>query len=161
MLRDPIVLLLPHTLLHQGFDLARLIAEDGRWTWAVGYGLLERFALREHEKAFAKAMLSERTNFWLYRTDQRARCGDFIAVDMSSSAPEARVAYVIELKTGASLTVGRKGASTQLSGHRAALSAIAQTSVIAPSTRAIVLVGSPESVLAALADRAALLDNAK
>ena len=61
---------------------------------------LERFDMRSHERAFVKTVLAKRSNLWLFRTNQRRSCGDFIAIDMSPSRLADRRAYVMELKTG-------------------------------------------------------------
>lgn len=117
---EPLVLRLPPSM-STAFDLARLLAEDGRWSWAQGYELLERFGLAEYERDFAKALLRTLTRFWLYRTNQRRGCGDFVAVDMSPPDPRDRRAVVIELKLGERLAEGRGLNSPQLGSRSQAL----------------------------------------
>jgi hypothetical protein len=64
------------------------------------------FALSGPERVFARDLLRQRRNLWLWRTNQRARCGDFVVVDMSEPRPERRVARVIELKMSKRLGPG-------------------------------------------------------
>ena len=61
MASDPLTLYLPFSLVEE-FNLARVIASDGRWSWSEGYVLLEKFALASHEKRFARELLRRRRN---------------------------------------------------------------------------------------------------
>jgi len=141
-------LLLP-TWIVDRFDLARAIAEEQRWSWTDGYRLLERFEVTGPERAFVKTLLTRRTNLWLFRSNQRRACGDFIAVDMSSPEPDARAAAVIELKTGEPLALG--GARLQFANHADALAEIATTTGIITRATAVELVhGDAVVVLAHL-----------
>lgn len=146
---DPFVLYLPPSLL-AAFNLPRLIADDGRWSWAQGFELLERFELAEYERDFAKAVLRTLTRYWLYRTNQRRGCGDFIAVDMSPPAPRDRRAVVIELKLGEELVEDRGVRSPQLANHADAVAEIAQAGVLAADREITVVRGDPTAVLAYL-----------
>jgi hypothetical protein len=141
---DPLVLLLP-PWLGERFDLARAIAEDGRWSWAEGYRLLERFELAGHERAFVKTLFERRTNLWLYRANQREACGDFVVVDMSAPQPGERRVYVIELKTGAPLALG--GARLQCANHAAAVAELAATGIIAATSPVELVYGDAAAVL--------------
>jgi hypothetical protein len=67
------------------------------------------FAFKSDERSFARELLARRTELWLYRSNQRAFCGDFLAVDMSSPLPSRRRAFVIELKLAGALRVGSGG----------------------------------------------------
>ena len=147
--REPLVLHLPPSLL-EGFDLARLIAAQGRWSWSYGFELLERFELGEYERAFAKDVLRTRTRLRLYRTNQRRGCGDFVAVDMSPPGPRDRVAVVIELKLGEALAVDRGTRSPQLANHREAVEEIAEAGVLASGCEVVVVRGDPRAVLEVL-----------
>jgi hypothetical protein len=69
---------------------------DGPWSFA--WQLREMFALGEPEVDFSRALLERRRNLWLYRSNQRHFCGDFVAIDMS--ARRDRRAWAIELKSG-------------------------------------------------------------
>ena len=65
--------------------------------------LLPRFAFRCDERAFAEALLRERTHWWLFRTHQAAACGDFVVVDLSSPRPVGRRVVGLDLKLGGRL----------------------------------------------------------
>lgn len=70
------------------------------------------FAFKNDEQGFARALLARRTEIWLYRANQRAFCGDFLVVDMSSPRTARRRAFVLELKLG--MPVRRGGGGVQL-----------------------------------------------
>src|SRR5262245_7364932 len=72
------------------------------------------FAFKNDELGFARALLGRCPNLWLYRSNQRAYCGDFVAIDMSSPSPSRRRAVLIELKRGRPVRVGGGGAGVQL-----------------------------------------------
>lgn len=67
------------------------------------------FAFKNDEHGFARALLARRTEVWLYRANQRAFCGDFLIVDMSSPSRSRRRAFVLELKHGMPLRRGAGG----------------------------------------------------
>jgi hypothetical protein len=145
---EPRTLLLP-IWLADSFNLARVIAEERRWSWTDGYRLLEKFELRTHERAFVKTLFERRTNLWLFRANQRLSCGDFIVVDMSAPAPADRRAYVIELKTGDPLALG--GARLQCARHCEAIDEIAaRDGIVDGATRVELVYGDPGLVLAHL-----------
>lgn len=125
---DPLTLRLPPWLVDR-FDLPRVIAESGSYTRSEAYRLLERFAMSGPEQAFVQTVLARRTNLWLYRCNQRAACGDFLVVDVSSPSPADRAAVAIELKAGAPLALG--GARLQLTNVDAALAELIVTGVLA------------------------------
>lgn len=110
-MRAPSTLRLPFWAATR-FHLEAILASQ-----AVDRDLREVFALGAPEVAFARAMLTRRRNVWLYRTNQRHACGDFVAIDMS--APRDRRAYAIELKSDEPVRVGAGG--LQLAGLDAAI----------------------------------------
>lgn len=69
------------------------------------------YALAGPEGIFARELLRARTQFWLFRTHQQQRAGDFIALDRSPGAAQG-VGFAIELKASSALKVGWRG--TQL-----------------------------------------------
>lgn len=146
MAADPLTLLLPPWMVDR-FDLARALAETGRWSWSEGYRLLERFDLSEPERAFARTLLARRTNLWLYRCNQREACGDFVVVDLSPPDAARRPALVVELKAGALLAFG--GARLQLARAADAVAEIAAGGVLAHA-RFEQVQGDPAAVLAHL-----------
>ncbi|MGC4121760.1 MAG: hypothetical protein QM765_45725 [Myxococcales bacterium] len=144
---EPLTLHLPSTML-ESFSLPRLLSEDGRWSWSQAYALLERFELAEYEREFARDVLRDLTRVWLFRTNQRRGCGDFVCVDMSPPDPKDRAAVVIELKLGEALSEGRGIASPQLGHHREAVEEVArETGIVLASCEVTVLRGDPEAVL--------------
>ncbi|MBK9035300.1 MAG: hypothetical protein IPL61_29280 [Myxococcales bacterium] len=124
---DPLTLRLPPWLVDR-FELPRVIAESGDCTRSAAFRLLERFAMSGPEQAFVQTVLARRTNLWLYRCNQRAACGDFIVVDVSSPTPADRVAVAIELKAGAPLALG--GARVQLANVDAAVAELVVAGVV-------------------------------
>lgn len=76
--------------------------------------------------------MERKRNVWLFRCNQRAFCGDFIAVDMSAADPGLRTAVVIELKSQSRLCFGGAGAGNQFQRAGAAVAELAeQPNVIA------------------------------
>ena len=103
------------------FRLEQLLVAQLDVPWSVGWQLREMFALSGPELALARLLLERRRNLWLYRTNQRHYCGDFIAIDMS--APRDRRTYALEVKTGEPLRVGVGG--RQFTGLPGALAELA------------------------------------
>ncbi len=145
MAEDPLIIYLPFSLVEE-FNLARIIANDGRWSWSEGYALLKVFSLASHEKRFARELLRRRRNIWLFRTNQRRFCGDFITVDMSAATLTFRKVHVIELKTGEAVSHPPGGG--QLQNSRLALEEIAlRHGIIEPDCEATLIKGGEEAVL--------------
>jgi len=72
------------------------------------------FAFKADEDDFARELLGKRTELWLFRSNQRAFCGDFLAIDMSSPVPARRRVYVIELKRGMPPRLGGGAVGVQM-----------------------------------------------
>ncbi len=89
------------------FSLEQLLVAQLDCPWSEAWILREMFALSGPELGFARVMLERRRNLWLYRTNQRRYCGDFVAIDMS--APRHRRAYALELKAGEPVRTGVGG----------------------------------------------------
>jgi hypothetical protein len=90
--------------------------------WATARSLTAAFRLSRHELAFARELLTTRTQLWLFRCNQQRFCGDFIAVDRSAPRGPMR-SWAIELKSVARLRVDRRG--LQLANCDAAVGDIA------------------------------------
>ncbi len=60
--------------------------------------LVHAFALCPDEQAFAATVSRRKPELWLFRSHQRAFCGDFAVVDMSAPQPEQRPVWLIDLK---------------------------------------------------------------
>lgn len=142
---DPLTLRLP-SWLRESFDLARVIANEHRSLGrATGVCRYDRFEMRSHERAFVKTVLARRSNLWLFRTNQRRSCGDFIAIDMSSSRRADRRAYVMELKTGHRLVIG--GARLQCAQYSVAVDELVAREILADSSPVELLYGDGAAVL--------------
>ncbi len=76
------------------------------------------FAFKCDELEFARALLGHHARFWLFRTHQQRRCGDFAAVDMSPPDPGHRAVWVVELKRDAPVRANQ-GAGLQLANAEA------------------------------------------
>jgi hypothetical protein len=145
---DPLTLRLPGWLC-ESFDLARAIATEHRFPGrTTGICRYDQFEMRSHERAFVKTVLARRSNLWLFRTNQRWRCGDFIAIDMSSPRHASRRAYVMELKARDPLVTG--GARLQCAQHRAAVDELVARAVLAAGSPVELLYGDGDAVLAHL-----------
>ena len=145
---EPLTLRLPSWLC-DSFDLARAIANEHRSLGrTAGICRFDRFDMRGHERAFVKTVLARRSNVWLFRTNQRRSCGDFIAIDMSSSRRADRCAYVMELKMGERLVTG--GARLQCAQHRAAVAELVAREILENGSPVELVYGDGASVLAHL-----------
>ena len=139
---EPLTLPLP-AWLRDRFDLPRVIAGEG---WDCR--LRERFDMRSQEQAFVKTVLSRRTNLWLFRSNQRRSCGDFITIDMSSPRRAERHARVMELKAGEPLVRG--GARLQCAQYRSALDELVGRGVLDTASSVELLYGDEAAVLSYL-----------
>jgi hypothetical protein len=145
---DPLTLRLPSWLC-ESFDLARVIANEHRAVGrTTGVCRFDQFEMRSHERAFVKTVLARRSNLWLFRTNQRRSCGDFIAIDMSARRRVDRRAYVMELKTGERLVLG--GARLQCAHYRAAVGELVAREILDDTSPIELLYGDGDRVLAHL-----------
>jgi len=109
---------------------------------------MDCFDMRSHERAFVKTVLARRRHLWLFRTNQRRSCGDFIAIDMSSPRRANRRAYVMELKTGERLVIG--GARLQCAHYGAAVAELVARDIVEDTSPVELLYGDGPAVLAYL-----------
>ena len=106
------------------------------------------FAFKNDEQAFAKELLSRKTELWLFRSNQRAFAGDFVVVDVSSPDLARRRAYVLDLKHGAPLRLGGGGAGVQLKNAGRVVREVAlRTGVLGESTEPDLVTGDAQGVL--------------
>ena len=80
------------------------------------------FEFKSDERAFALTLLTQKTNLWTYRCNQRRFCGDFLVVDKSGRA--SRI-FCIDLKLGKPLKLGGGGAGVQFKNAECAARAVA------------------------------------
>jgi hypothetical protein len=97
------------------------------------YKLTEKFEFRNDEKKFAKEVLEQKKNLWIFRTNQQKFCGDFIIIDMSSPIPEKRAIFVLDLKQNAQLKQGGGGAGIQFKNAQLAVSELADKRRLIPT----------------------------
>ena len=142
---DSLTLRLPSWLC-DSFDLGRVIANEHRVRGrTTGVCRFDRFDMRSHERAFVKTVLAQRRNLWLFRTNQRRSCGDFIAVDMSCARRSLRRAYVMELKMGERLALG--GARLQCAHYAAAIAELIARDVLESGSPVELVYGDGDVVL--------------
>ncbi len=146
MSRLQYLLRLPRAALRRRVPLAALLRHaTGR---AASPPVLRAFALSPDEQRFADALTERHAQFWLYRSHQRAFCGDFVVVDMSAPRPHDRRVYAVDLKAGARL---RRAAGIQMRNRHRAVAALATAGVILPDTPAEPVLGDRRVVLAHIA----------
>lgn len=142
---EPLTLRLPSWLC-DSFDLTRAIADEHRSRGrTTGICRFDRFEMRSHERTFVKTVLARRSNLWLFRTNQRRSCGDFIAIDMSSPRRAHRRAYVMELKMGERLVIG--GARLQCAQYCSAVDELVAREILRGSSPVELLYGDGAAVL--------------
>ena len=142
----PTLLRLPFWLLDHGFRLERAVARDPRWERARA--AVPRLRLSGPEQRFVVGLLVRRRNYWLFRCDQRASCGDFAVVDLSAPRPERRRAWVIELKERSDW---RDGRGLQLLNAAQVQDELTELGVLDARSRVLLREGSTRAALDALA----------
>jgi hypothetical protein len=85
-----------------------LLATDGAQRRPISR-LEPWYALRRPEGEFARDLLSSTTQYWLFRTHQQRRLGDFVALDRSAASDAPARCFAIELKRSARLRLWRRG----------------------------------------------------
>lgn len=144
----PLVLKLPRRTLARRDAVRMLVARLDEKRDRPRAELVSAFEFKDAELAFARA-LSERTNLWLYRVNQRAFAGDFVVVDVSSPDISKRPAVALDLKRGGRVREDRAGIQMQRTDR--AIAAIASAGVVGPGCTPIHVTGDARSVLAAIA----------
>lgn len=130
----PIVLRIPFHWLKHNQSLGYLLFLEMKVHRKKIHSLLPRFAFCCDEKLFVMNLLRNKTNYWVFRSNQQERCGDFTVIDMSSPNPKHRKVWVIDLKLQSPLRVGGGGAGIQFYKASSAITAIANTTGILTST---------------------------
>ncbi|MCO4771978.1 MAG: hypothetical protein KDA24_18245 [Deltaproteobacteria bacterium] len=144
---QPRLLRLPVWLLHEGFRLERAVARDRRWSRYAPCRAVPRLRLSGPEQRFALGLLDRRRNYWLWRCDQSAACGDFAVVDVSDARPEHRTLWLIELKERSDWRPGR---GLQLRAANDACDELRAMGAIGETTRPRLREGSTTASLRAL-----------
>ncbi|TAK18405.1 MAG: hypothetical protein EPO40_37120 [Myxococcaceae bacterium] len=116
--------------------------------------VVHAFGFKCDELAFAREVLTRHPRYWVFRTHQQRRCGDFAAVDMSSPDPARRAVCVVELKRAEALRVDR-GAGLQLARAAELLAALAAETGIVTADAPVVRVTGDGRALAGWLGRGA------
>jgi len=126
MTKTPITIRVPSSALRRADGLVRVLhnkLQAGKRR--VDPKLVHAFAFKADERPFARRLLNLHARIWLFRCNQRAFAGDFVAVDMSSANVEKRRAWCLDLKLGAPVKLGGGGAGNAFVELRAAIEEIA------------------------------------
>lgn len=111
--------------------------------------LVMAFEFGSDERGFCLRLVGRKTNLWLFRSNQRRFCGDFVVVDMSCPLPDARTVAVIDLKRSQPLRRGGGGAGVAFRNAADAVAEIARsTGVVSPDHEAELVTGAAAEVLA-------------
>jgi hypothetical protein len=145
---SPTLLRLPFWLLDHGFRLERAVACDPRWQSRASSLAVPRLRLSGPERRFAVGLLGRRRNYWLWRCDQRASCGDFAVVDLSDPVPARRRAWVLELKER---STWRPGRGLQMVNAQAACGELVALGLLTTESRVLLRESSTNAALEALA----------
>lgn len=116
-IRLPLFVKLTRRALDRRDDFIASILRAVRPSAAEAAFAVHAFAFKNDEQGFARALLARRPEIWLFRANQRAFCGDFLLVDMSSPATSRPHVCVLELKLGAPLRVGGGGVQLRNAGR--------------------------------------------
>ena len=149
--RPPRVLMLSLPMVAHENGIYQWFAADPRRTRYQAKVLNGLFAFKSDERRFAHILLAHKPNYWVFRCNQQAFCGDFIVVDMSCPQVSQRRVYVLELKENTELKHAAGCAGFQLHRVASALATIAgETEAIPAEPDCDILVGSCDLVLAHL-----------
>jgi len=143
----PLAVRLGFTLVDDGFYLVRHLADQLALSRRQAQGLLPAYAMSGPEEDFARRLLRDKRNLWLYRCHQQRYCGDFAVVDMSGASPAERPVLVAELKERQSLQVG-VGPGSQLANAHDVVAELVAASIIAATSEALLAIGDSEELLA-------------
>ena len=146
--KAPFMIYLPLSAVVQERGLYNLIASDPRWTRHQVRMLHNLFALQEDERRFALELLRNKPNFWVFRSNQRCFCADFLLVDMSSPTMFCRRVFVVELKQNAALRLEPGPAGIQFRNAAFAVRRLAaRTGAIPPEAPFQRVVGAVDQLL--------------
>ncbi len=138
------ILRLPHAALRARAPIAAILRPAlGRKPTAK---CVAAFELTSAEWQFVHA-LTRHPRFWMYRSNQRRFCGDFVVVDMSARYPSDRPVWVIDLKREGRLCLSGGGAGVQLRNRQLAVAELARRGVAGEDTAARPVVGGREVVM--------------
>lgn len=148
--RLPLAIRLTRRALARHDRFCALVHELTRASRADAALAFHAFAFKADEHAFARALLARKTQLWLFRTNQRAFCGDFLAIDMSSPRPDRRRAFVLELKYGMPLRIDAGAVGVQLRNASLALRDLARDGVRGDGVTWSTVVGDARAIISHL-----------
>ena len=152
-LRLPLSIKLTRPVVARRDLFCELVQRTTNPTQAEAAFAFHAFAFKADEDEFARELLSRRTEVWLFRANQRAFCGDFLAIDMSSPQLAGRRVYVIELKQGMPVRLGSGAVGIQLKNAATAVRALAQErGLLGDDTASITVSGDGAGVAAVFRD---------
>lgn len=146
--KAPLVLLL-HASMVQQEDGLRLWfqAEPGKTRHQIRY-LYSLFAFKSDEYFFARELVMHKPNFWVFRCNQKAFCGDFLIVDMSAPKAADRALWLLDLKEGCPLHDGAGPAGAQMIRAARAVAAVHERYDAVPAAQVPTkLVGTASALL--------------
>ena len=123
----------------------------------IDAALFHCFAFKADELPFAQRLLARHARIWLFRCNQRAFAGDFIAIDMSSRRVPKRRAWCLDLKLGAPVKVGGGGAGNSFIQVQAAVAEIArERGVLMPDHELVRVTGDGRALVDLFAAKSTL-----
>lgn len=123
-------------------------AEPGKTRHQIRY-LYNLFAFKSDEFLFARELVTHKPNFWVFRCNQKAFCGDFLVIDMSAPKAADRPLWLLDLKEGCARHDGAGPAGAQMVHAARAVAAVHERYDAVPATRVPTkLVGSAAALLA-------------
>jgi hypothetical protein len=146
-LKLPLLLALRRPSVERRNGLVLLVARALRPPAADQGFAVHSFALKNDERHFARELLRRKSNYWLFRSNQRHACGDFAVVDVSSPVPARRRAFVIDLKQGAPVRLGGGGAGVQLRNAEQVIRELEATSVLGSDSPYELVTGDARAML--------------
>lgn len=149
-LRLPLAIRLTRRALARRDLFCALIHEATHAPRGAAAHAFHAFAFKADEHAFARALLTRRTQLWLFRTNQRAFSGDFVALDMSSPEPATRRAFVLELKRGMPLRVNGGAVGVQLRNVALVRASLVATGLVGEGVPWLTLAGDARELVGLL-----------
>ncbi|CAM2008885.1 hypothetical protein [Acanthopleuribacter pedis] len=146
--RAPVVLLLHGHMVDHPEALLHWFQQDQEKTRHQIRYLYSLFAFKSEEGSFARDLVLGKPNFWVFRCNQKAFCGDFLVIDMSPPKVADRPVWLLDLKEGCPVSDGAGSAGAQMIHADRALAAIyAEHGAVEPNQPFEKRVGSAAALL--------------
>ena len=147
----PLAVRLGFALVDEGFYFARNLKEQLEVSSRQANQLVTAYDMSQPEKEFARRLLRDKRNLWLYRCHQQCFCGDFAVVDMSGTTPHERRVVVAELKERKPLEIDASPGN-QLARAGDVVNQLVAADVIAASCQVVLAIGDSDELFDWLAD---------